>query len=268
MSFFIRNKNKSGFKRKNGTAPAKSHSIEKKKRSVEDEISSHSEDENDDSKVYSDTEEEEETEQEKRLRLTKEYIQEIENQEKERTEEAEVDKSVIAHRLKEDLLEQTGKLRRTVADSYENVDGSKIKHLKCKDHNLPVTCVVISPDCQTMYSASKDCTIVKWCLKDLKKVACLKRIDKKAANSVKGHRSVVHSLSISSNGKFLASGDSDKEIHIWDPVTMKWVHTFKGHRGGITGLVFRKGSNTLYSASTDRTVKIWNLDEMSYVETL
>ena len=80
MSFFIRNKNKSGFKRKNGTAPAKSHSIEKKKRSVEDEISSHSEDENDDSKVYSDTEEEEETEQEKRLRLTKEYIQEIENQ--------------------------------------------------------------------------------------------------------------------------------------------------------------------------------------------
>ena len=79
-----------------------------------------------------------------------------------------------------------------------------------------------------MYSASKDCTIVKWCLKDLKKVACLKRIDKKAANSVKGHRSVVHSLSISSNGKFLASGDSDKEIHIWDPVTMKWVHTFKG----------------------------------------
>jgi hypothetical protein len=45
----------------------------------DDEISSHSEGENDDSKVYSESEDEE-TVQEKRLRLTKEYIQEIENQ--------------------------------------------------------------------------------------------------------------------------------------------------------------------------------------------
>lgn len=130
--------------------------------------------------------------------------------------------------MKEDLLEQTGKLRRTVAELYESTDASQIKRLRCKDHKLPITCVVVSPDCQTLYSASKDSTIVKWCLKEMKKLACLKRVDKKSPSSVNGHRSAVQCLSISSNGKFLASGDLDKEIHIWDPVTMKWLHTFKG----------------------------------------
>lgn len=79
MSFFIK-KGKPGFKRKNTTAADEKRLTEKKKRSVDDEISSHSEDEYDDSKVYSDVDEDEETEQEKRLRLTKEYIKEIENQ--------------------------------------------------------------------------------------------------------------------------------------------------------------------------------------------
>lgn len=81
MSFFIR-KNQRGGKRKNGTAVSNRPKTYKEKKTLadEDEISSHSENENDNSKVYSDAEEDEETVQEKRLRLTKEYIQEIENQ--------------------------------------------------------------------------------------------------------------------------------------------------------------------------------------------
>ncbi len=130
---------------------------------------------------------------------------------------------------------------------------------------------------------------MKWSLVEFKKVALIKRVDKKAPREVKGHKTVVQSLAISSDGKFLASGDLENQIHIWDPITMKWMHTFKGkshhskfvdtflidffsimlgHRAGISGLVFRRGTHTLYSASMDRTVKIWNLDEMSYVETL
>jgi hypothetical protein len=81
MSFFIR-KNQRGAKRKNGATVTDSRPKtykEKKRLAHDDEISSHSEGENDDSKVYSESEDEE-TVQEKRLRLTKEYIQEIENQ--------------------------------------------------------------------------------------------------------------------------------------------------------------------------------------------
>lgn len=244
MSFFIRNTNQRGAKRKNGTTPdsgrPKSYK-EKKRLAKDDEISSHSEDEAvDDSKVYSGSEDEDETVQEKRLRLTKEYLKEIENQgttffllfisiicssvmatthflctEREKREEADIDKSVIAHRLKEDILEHSGKLRRTVADLYEAVDESLIKHLHCKDHKQPITCMTISQDCKWLFTASKDCTIVKWCLVTMKRVAAVKRVEKKAKAEVKGHKTAIQSISISTDGKFLASGDQENQVYIW-----------------------------------------------------
>jgi hypothetical protein len=86
MSFFIRNKNQRGAKRKNETTTDNGRPKtykEKKRLAKDDEISSHSEDEHeavDDSNVHSGSEDEHETVQEKRLRLTKEYLKEIENQ--------------------------------------------------------------------------------------------------------------------------------------------------------------------------------------------
>ena len=82
MSFFIRNKNQRGAKRKNGAITSERPKTykEKKRVAAEDEISSHSEAEEDDTKVYTESEDDEETVQEKRLRLTKEYLKEIENQ--------------------------------------------------------------------------------------------------------------------------------------------------------------------------------------------
>ena len=83
MSFFIRNKNQRGAKRNGGPVDLKRPKFDKKRKQDDDdeEISSHSESENDDSRVYTDDdEEEEETAQEKRLRLTKEYLKQIEIQ--------------------------------------------------------------------------------------------------------------------------------------------------------------------------------------------
>lgn len=117
-----------------------------------------------------------------------------------------------------------------MADTYEAVDPSTIRHLQCKDHKKPITCLAISQDCQLLFSASKDCTIVKWSLSDWKRLGVIKRVDKKNPNGAKGHKSVIQSLSISSDGKFLASGDMDNMIHIWDPATLSYLHTFKGKK--------------------------------------
>lgn len=81
--------------------------------------------------------------------------------EKERAESKDVDQSVIEGRLKLDLLEQSGKLHKRVADNYTGYDEDEIVILKCKDHSLPVTCLVISADNKYIYSASKDGVIVK-----------------------------------------------------------------------------------------------------------
>uniref|UniRef100_A0A672QG46 Ribosomal RNA processing 9, U3 small nucleolar RNA binding protein n=1 Tax=Sinocyclocheilus grahami TaxID=75366 RepID=A0A672QG46_SINGR len=83
-----------------------------------------------------------------------------------------------------------------------------------------------------------------------------------------GHTAHILCMAISSDGKYLASGDMNKLIMIWDPVTCKHLYKLKGHRDAVSGLAFRRGTHTLYSASHDRSIKVWSVDENAYVETL
>ena len=209
-----------------------------------------------------------ETAQDKKVRLAKLYLAEIEREERERAETEGIDKDVIANRLKEDYLEQSGKLKKTVADSYVGFDSNGMQFLRCKEHKLAVTCLVVSSDNKFIYSGSKDCGIVKWSLADRFKVNCRPRMHKGSSDSVNGHTATVLSLAISSDSQFLASGGENKVIHIWNPDTLEHLHAFKGHNGAVTGLAFRKGTHQLFSVSADKVVKIWSLDEMAYIESL
>lgn len=75
-------------------------------------------------------------------------------------------------------------------------------------------------------------------------------------------------MAISSDGKYLASGDRSKLILIWEAQSCRHLYTFTGHRDAVSGLAFRRGTHQLYSTSHDRSVKVWNVAENSYVETL
>lgn len=289
MSFFIRNskgnasvtqqRSKDRKKRK-GTQPANRNDAKKaaggrgaKANSKASEEILSSESDIEDRVVpgthFSDDDEELETEQEKKLRLAKKYLAEIEKQEKERLEVEELDRSVLSHRLRNELLEQSGQLQKKVADKVEGVKDGEIKILR--GHKLSVTCVTISHDEKHIFSGSKDCSIIKWCTRTgakLQQVPGAKKAATSDQETPLAHTGHVLALAVSSDGSFLASGCQNKVVFIWNPATMNRLHTFQGHRGSITGLAFRLGSHQLFSCSIDRSVKIWNLDEMAYVETL
>ncbi|KAH7948099.1 hypothetical protein HPB52_018486 [Rhipicephalus sanguineus] len=281
MSFFIRKAGGAsrpqarlkGGKKRVGSSAKASHTNKKSKvvskgRHVDEIVSSESEAENDvvlGRHHASEDEEELETEQEKKLRLAKKYLAEIERQEKEKLDAQEVDRAVVSHRLRTDLLEQSGQLHKKVAEKVQGVDKDRI--LILKGHKLSVTCVTVSQDGQHIFSGSKDCTIMKWCAKTGKKLFTVPGA-KKNDDAKLGHGGHVLAISISSDGMYLASGCQLKVIFIWNPSTMQRLHIFQGHRGPVMGLSFRTGSHQLYSCSGDRSVKVWNLDEMAYVETL
>ncbi|XP_028172801.1 U3 small nucleolar RNA-interacting protein 2 [Ostrinia nubilalis] len=216
-------------------------------------------------KKFSDAEESEsdnETAEQKKLRLAKKYLEEIEKEEAKRAELKEVD-DAVEKRLQKDYLEQKGKLKVEVADNYIAPTDEDCRLIRAREHRLTLTCVCISNDVQFAFSGSKCGTIIKWGIKEKRKLGCLAY--KTHATYLKGS---ITSVAISTDSKYLVSSDQSSDIHVWDPTTLKHIHTFKGHKDTITGLVFRKNTHDLYSASKDRSVKIWSLDEMAYVETL
>ncbi|KAH9526671.1 U3 small nuclear riboprotein factor 55K [Dermatophagoides farinae] len=223
------------------------------------------------------SEDENETAQEKKIRLAKKYLSHLEQSEMfdSRKDDDEDDgdlddrSNLISSHLKESVLEKLGKLHRTVAHRYGPIDDlSKLIVMK-NGHKKAITAVVVSNDGRFVFSASKDCNIVKWNLNNGKRLHTIygnHRANPETYN--KGHTASIQSLALSTDFKFLASGCKNKVIHIWNPETMIHIHTFRGHRGSITGLAFRRSFHQLFSCSEDRMIKVWNLDEMGYVESL
>ncbi|KFU83763.1 U3 small nucleolar RNA-interacting protein 2, partial [Chaetura pelagica] len=137
-----------------------------------------------------------------------------------------------------------------------------------RGHQLPVTCLVISPDDTFIFSASKDGALIKWEVESGKRLCVVPGGKKGTEERHMGHASQVLCMAISSDGKYLATGDRNKLIMIWDAATCKRLHIFTGHRDAVSGLSFQKGTHQLYSASHDRCVKVWNVAENAYMETL
>ncbi|XP_017566607.2 U3 small nucleolar RNA-interacting protein 2 isoform X2 [Pygocentrus nattereri] len=281
-SFFIKKKSASaapgkgdktaGQKRKGDTAGGKGRSKNLKKR-LNEEISSESENEGDDGpnrKRKGNEEEEdeeiEETPQEKKLRLAKLYLEQLREEEEKKAEAEEFESDLVAGRLQEDVLEQKGKLQRLMAKELVAPDPAEIRLLR--GHKLSVTCLVITPDEKYIFSASKDCSIIKWEVESGKKVQKIAGGRKGTEDRHVGHTAHILCMAISSDGKYLATGDLNKLIMIWEAATCKFLYKFTGHRDAVSGLAFRKGTHDLYSASHDRSVKVWNVAENAYVETL
>uniref|UniRef100_A0A8D2LKJ8 U3 small nucleolar RNA-interacting protein 2 n=1 Tax=Varanus komodoensis TaxID=61221 RepID=A0A8D2LKJ8_VARKO len=145
-------------------------------------------------------------------------------------------------------------------------DSSDIRILR--GHQLPITCLVISPDDKYLFSAAKDCSIIKWDVESGKKLHVIRGGKKGTEDSHVGHTAHILAMAISSDGKYLATGDRNKLIMIWEATTCSHLYKFTGHRDTVSGLSFQKGTHQLYSASHDRSVKVWNVAENAYVETL
>lgn len=145
-----------------------------------------------------------------------------------------------------------------------------------RNHRLPLTCVCLDSKDKYAFTASKDGSVIKWCLasrKILNKVNSVKKKDAELNSKLAERRHVSHinAIAISSDDKFLATGGWDKKIRVWSPDNLSWLHSFTLHRREITALAFRRGHHTLYSGSVDKSVMIWTLEDdnnRSFVDTL
>ncbi|EMD62227.1 hypothetical protein GGP41_002321 [Bipolaris sorokiniana] len=232
------------------------------------------------------SEDENETAAEKRLRLAERYLENIRSEvEQEVGFDAEqIDKDLIAERLKEDVAEGKGKIYRSIADELDFERASHAAGYSGLQKAI-TGCAVKLPYAWTV---SKDLVVEKWEIADPKSYApdasrptnitprrTPKRLlwrkgnkNKKGDRAYLGHTGEIVSIAISDSGKYLATGDMHARLIIWDAGTLTPRHLFTRHRDAVLSLSFRRGTDQLFSGGADRAVIVWSAPESAYIETL
>ncbi|MCJ1377254.1 pre-rRNA processing protein [Xylographa soralifera] len=233
----------------------------------------------------SESDHEDETGAERRLRLAERYLANIKGEVDETGFDAEeIDRDLIAERLKEDVAETKGRLYRHIASEFD-FQGTTKTHFRAD--TLSTTSIATCPP--YVYTVSKDLYIIKWHLPEpalpstipqkTKKPPPLRRRPTKLITTrgnthrandptYKHHTAHILTVAASSDGRFVATGGADKRLIIWSAADLTPLRVFTQHRDAVTSLAFRRGTNQLYSSSKDRTIKTWSLNELAYVETL
>jgi len=226
-----------------------------------------------------------ETPEEARLRLAKGYLEKMnsnmidkglsldskEDEDVNAFDALDLDRDIIATRLRQDVSDSKRTTRRLIADKMIDFVRTDDNTTIFRGHQRSVTAAIISQDEKTAYSASKDCNIIKWDLINKKKLHKYKGESTKDVETfAKGHNGVILGLALSSDGSVLASCGTDKgfPIRLFNNTYNKHMENLVGHRDIVTCVAFKKDSLQLYSGSYDRTVKIWNIKNRSYIDTL
>ncbi|KAL2157570.1 hypothetical protein VTH06DRAFT_5948 [Thermothelomyces fergusii] len=233
-----------------------------------------------------------ETAAEKRLRLAQRYLEktrkEVELEDEYAFDAEQIDRDLLAERLREDVAESKGKVYRRLAAELNFGEAS---HTQFRWNSGSVTSVAVCPP--YAYTTTKDGYVTKWKLQDLPKDQwpqttkkkpkkppappkrrperiCFARSNPSRAKdkTYQGHVGMPLTVRASQDGKYVVTGGADRRLVVYNAADLKPIRAFTQHRDAVTGLAFRRGTNQLFSCSRDRTVKVWSLDELAYVETL
>uniref|UniRef100_A0A7E4VBC5 WD_REPEATS_REGION domain-containing protein n=1 Tax=Panagrellus redivivus TaxID=6233 RepID=A0A7E4VBC5_PANRE len=168
----------------------------------------------------------------------------------------------ISHRLIKDAQTKLGILHRKIAEGA-GIDREDV--LIYRPHRYSPVAVAVSKDSRYIVSCSKDGSVVKYDLKEMKKVGTIRHSKEKLTD----HKGTILAIAISPDSRYLVTGGIDKTIKVWNFETLEFFKDLGTHRGAVTSLVFRQhGTLEMYSGSTDRSIKAWNLDQMGYMDTM
>ncbi|KAL2833436.1 WD40-repeat-containing domain protein [Aspergillus cavernicola] len=243
--------------------------------------------------------EEGETAADRRLKLAERYLDNVRDEVEDYGFDAEeIDRDLIAERLKEDVDEFKGRVYRQIASDLAFPTASHAFFRA--DAHATTSIAVYAP---YVYTVSKDRTLIKWELatpslsgastvngtdgapkrlprpqrKKPKQVRFTRGMQKVAESAEEqGHTKSILSVAVSPSGKFVATGGEDNKLIIWDAATLTPVQTFTHHRDSVSGLAFARhissmsSGEQLFSGSFDRTIKTWSVSTAghAYVETL
>jgi len=73
-----------------------------------------------------------------------------------------------------------------------------------------------------------------------------------------GQSSGVRLVAFSTDGKWLATGNSDKTVELWNPATGECVRACTGHSNEVFSVAFSDDGKCMASEGNDKTVRVWD----------
>lgn len=89
------------------------------------------------------------------------------------------------------------------------------------------------------------------------------RIDwpsRRSGKTWKAHEDSLYGMSVSADGRWLATAGADRLTKRWDVVTSGLVATYEGHTNQVLGVTFDSVLPRLATTGADREIKVWNRD--------
>ena len=263
----------------------------------DESISSESDDDMNEAPAASD--EREETVEELRLRRAQAYVAE------QRAAASDEEEDVHDRLRREREKRSQRAFKRIGLEDFDGDDCAR-RAITLKGHRGPVTSVCLCETRNWCFSGAKDNGLLQHDIETGQKLRTLLPRWPKLANSLvedararrrgetntsregdlaprQAREAGVLCVAASSDGRLLASGGTDRLIHIWDVRQGTLVHSLQGHGGDILALAFRDAlgleeeedeeedndrEQQLFSSSADKNVKHWQAEAGSYVETL
>ena len=81
----------------------------------------------------------------------------------------------------------------------------------------------------------------------------------KPAQTIEAHADNILSLTLSKDGKQIATGGADTLAKVWDAATLKEIAKIEGHVGHITAIAFNHDGKWLATGSADKELKVWDI---------
>ena len=95
---------------------------------------------------------------------------------------------------------------------------------------------------------------------DFNSIGLYKVSEKYPYQELKGHESQINTVAFSQDGRYMASGEANGTINLWETAGNTVLKKMTGHNGSISHLFFLSGGKYLISSSwADGLAKIWNI---------
>ena len=81
--------------------------------------------------------------------------------------------------------------------------------------------------------------------------------------TLEGHNSLISSITVSTDGRRIATGSDDKTAKVWDAETGREILTLDGHTDWVCAVAISADGTRIVTGSNDKSTVVWTLPSNS-----